>query len=60
MNDGPGMPARALSEWAKEILLAGIDEKITALRESADGLSLDDETALKKQRARVARFLGLK
>lgn len=53
----PGMPARELAAWAKEMVLAYIDE---GLREGASFFEwdADDEAALLKQRNRVAGHLG--
>lgn len=48
--------------WVKETILAAIDEKIADLIGQPHAISdidLDEEIELKKQRNRVAKFLGL-
>lgn len=56
------MTRRDTVAWAKEEVLAAIDEKLAALISQPHAISdidLDEEIELKKQRNRVAKFLGL-
>jgi hypothetical protein len=53
-----GMGARDTNEWAKEMMLAGID---AYLIENHQDWAHDatDRLAIKKQRTRIVKFLGL-
>lgn len=55
----PPVPRRILTEWAKEEILSFIDEGIAAANERADQPDFDDREELKRQRNRVAKFLGV-
>lgn len=56
------MTRRDTVAWAKEEVLAAVDEKVADLISQPHAISdidLDEEMELKKQRNRVAKFLGL-
>lgn len=54
----PAIPARDLARWAKEMVLASIDERLDGHDESGEW-DFDDHRALLRERNRVARFFGL-
>lgn len=54
----PAMPSRDHARWAKEMILASIDERLDG-HEDYWGWDMDDHRALLRERNRVARFLGL-
>lgn len=57
------MTRRDTVAWAKEEILAAIDEKLAKMLAEAYAVSdidLGEEIELKKQRNRVAKFLGLR
>jgi hypothetical protein len=52
------MSATDLKKWAREELRDAIDEKIECMIEHEYTLDFDDIAALKKERNRIAKFLG--
>ncbi len=55
----PQMPVRAHTEWAKEMIMEFIDKAIKEKTgEGGEFTDFDDCIALKKQRDRIAKFLG--
>ncbi len=62
MNEtGPPMPVRAHTEWAKEMILEFIDQAIKEKTgQGGEFTDFDDCTALKRQRDRIAKFLGVR
>jgi len=55
--------ARELKVWAREEILDAVDELIKDKEDYGNlgtALDLDDLVALKKERNRIAKFLGLK
>ena len=55
------MKQRDITLWAKEEILSAIDTRVKELLEDPinGAWALDESTELKKQRNRVAKFLGL-
>lgn len=53
------MSRRDAALYIKEEIIAGIDRHFERLRDDLKLEALDDEVEYKKQRNRVARFLGL-
>lgn len=53
-----GMGPKDTKLWAREEIMDAIDAMIKDKKEGVN-LTVDDELALKKERARVAKFLGM-
>jgi len=52
------MPLRLLNEWAKEEIVDAIGRRFEEICQSADGLSMEEEIAFRRQHRRVAKMLG--